>query len=333
VVTPRVSFIVPCYNYGRYVAQAVDSLLQQTVRDLEVIVFDDASPDDTAAVLERYRDEPRVRTVRHERNHGHIATYNEGLDMVRGRYVGVLSADDYCLTPDSVARQVEVFERHPGVGMVYTAHAMVYPDGTSHAVRPWPVDRVRPGVEEFRDLMWGNYIQHSGTLLRADVQAALGHYDPRLPQSGDWDLWLRACLTHDAGYVAEPVYAYRMHQSNMQRKGMPPRYQAEQNLLTLDRALALLPADAPPEIRRAARPARQHALLQTAWFDLSQRRPRRAWQGTAYAVRRTPSLALGGELWRFLPRLLLLTAQSARGAGDAPAGRRPGADPARPAAA
>jgi glycosyltransferase involved in cell wall biosynthesis len=307
-----VSFIVPCYNYGRFVAQAVDSLLQQTVRDLEVIVVDDASPDDAAAVLERYRDEPRVRTVRHERNRGHIASYNEGLAMARGRYVGILSADDYCLTRDAVARQVEVFERYPRVGLVYTAHAMVYPDGTSSTVRPWPEDRVRPGLEELRDLMWGNYIQHSGTLLRAEVQAALGPYDPRLPQSGDWDMWLRACLTHDAGYVAEPVYAYRMHQSNMQSKGIAPGRQAEQNLLTLERALAQLPAGAPPAVRRAAGPAMRHALLQTAWFDLHQRRSGRAWQGTAYAVRRSPSVVLGGELWRFLARLVLLTAREGR---------------------
>jgi hypothetical protein len=239
-------------------------------------------------------------------NKGHLATYNEGLALARGRYVGILSADDYCLNPATVERQVALFEANPSVGLVYTAHVVTEPDGRTTPIIPWPRDAVRPGLDEFRRLIWGNYILHSGTLLRADVQAALGPYDPRLPQSGDWDLWLRAALGYDVGYLATPLYAYRMHRSNMQASGIPPREQADQNLLTLEQAFGVLGADGPADIQALRTAALRHALLQTVWFDLFNGRRLRAYRGLLHALSRRSSLVLGGELWRAAARLALL---------------------------
>src|SRR3954470_12776257 len=89
---PRASFVVPCYNYGRFLAQAVDSLLSQTLDAIEVIVVDDASTDNTGEILQRYAGEPRVRVICHLENKGHIYSYNEGLALARGEFVGLLSA-------------------------------------------------------------------------------------------------------------------------------------------------------------------------------------------------------------------------------------------------
>ncbi|MBI4493318.1 MAG: glycosyltransferase [Chloroflexi bacterium] len=304
---PRVSFVVPCYNYGHFAAQALDSLLDQTVQDIEIIAIDDASTDGTGNVLARYQADSRVHVIRHERNQGHIATYNEGLALARGRYVGLLSADDFCLRPDALAQQIAIFEAHPSVGLVYTAFALVEQGQIVRQVVPWPDDCVRAGLDEFRSLMWGNYVHHSGTLLRREVQMELGPYDPRLPHPGDWDMWLRAAARHDVGYLAQPSYAYRVHRQNMHHQGIPPWEAAAQNLLTIERAFAALPDDAPAAIRGARRAVHQHALLQTAWFDLDNGRRARTWQGLGYALQRQPALALGGEFWRFVPRLLLMT--------------------------
>src|SRR5581483_1849415 len=107
---PLVSMIVPCHNYGRFLAEAVDSLLGQTLEALEVIVIDDASSDETPAVLQRYLAEPKLQAIRHQRRHGHLVSYNEGLAQARGRFVGILSADDYCLERTALERQVGLFE-------------------------------------------------------------------------------------------------------------------------------------------------------------------------------------------------------------------------------
>jgi hypothetical protein len=201
---------------------------------------------------------------------------------------------------------VSVFDERPSVGMVYSAHAMVEPDGRVTSVIPRPCDGVRSGLDEFRSLMWGNYVLHSGTLLRREVQAELGPYDRGLTQSGDWDMWLRTAARHEIGYVAEPLYAYRLHRKNMQGSGISPRQQAEQNVRTLERGFAALPARPPDDIRAMRGRALDHALLQTAWFDLFNGRRLRACQGLAYAAERRPSIVLHPEAWRFTVRLLML---------------------------
>src|SRR5436305_13853420 len=92
VMDPRVSFVVPSYNYGRFVRHAIDSLLCQTERSIEIIVIDDCSTDDTSSVLAQYAADARVTVIRHSRNQGHIHTYNEGLALARGEFIGLLAA-------------------------------------------------------------------------------------------------------------------------------------------------------------------------------------------------------------------------------------------------
>jgi glycosyltransferase involved in cell wall biosynthesis len=307
-MTPSVSFVVPCYNYGRFVGQALDSLLGQTCDQLEIIVIDDASTDGSAEVIRRYEYDPRVRVVVHEKNQGHIQTYNEGLSKASGIYVGLLSADDYCLRPDAVERQVDMFERHPHIGMVYSAHSIVENDANPKPSIPWEHDDVRRGAEEFSRLMWGNYIHASGTLLRRDVQDDLGYYDARLGHAGDWDMWLRAAARYDVGYIAEPLYAYRMHHSNMSHSQVSPFQATDEVLMTLDRAFAALGDEAPLEIAEQRDAVLRHALLQSVWIDLFHGRYARVWRGFAYALRRQPSLLASRSFWSVIPHALLMAA-------------------------
>jgi glycosyltransferase involved in cell wall biosynthesis len=304
---PRVSLVVTCYNYGRFLAQALDSLVAQSMSDWEAIVIDDASTDETSEVLTCYLRDPRLRAVVHSWRIGNIASYNEGLAMARGELVGILSADDYLLRHDALERQVAVADASPDVGLVYSAHSVVQAGSPVRHVVPRPEDGVRAGTDEFRQLMWGNYVLHSGALLRRDVERELGPYDPALTHTGDWDMWLRAAARHPVGYVAEPLYAYRIHNANMFHRGLPPSRETDQVVKTVDRAFAYLPLGAPSDLL-AARPAvRSHAFLQTPWFDLHNGRRTRTWQGFLYALRRRPTIVASGELWHFLPRLLLMS--------------------------
>lgn len=308
----EVTFVVPCYNYGRYVVQALESLLAQTVRELEIIVVDDASTDNTPEVLTRYQAHPQIKLLRHERNLGHIATYNEALALARGSYVAIMSADDYCLEHDAVARQLALFQAHPSIGMVYSAYRMVAGDKLLSTEAVFPHQGFRHGLDEFHSLIWGNYILHSGTLLRREVQEELGPYDAGLPQSADWDQWLRTCARHDVGYIPEPLYAYRIHLSNMQAKGIPPEQQLVQNVRTLERGFAALPENAPVGIIQCKAAAMNHALLQTAWFDLFHGRRMRVLRGLSCALRHQAALWRGRELWSFMARFALMTVVGGR---------------------
>lgn len=304
---PLVSFVVPCYNYGRYVTDAIDSVLRQSIGAVEVIAIDDCSTDDTPAVLARYGGDERVRVVRHERNMGHIATYNEGLEMARGRYLGLLSADDYCLRPDTLARMVAMFEAHPRVGLVYSTYTLVEDGRSVGRVASWPEDRVSAGYVEFKKLLWENQVPASGTLLRRELQDEIGLYDAALPHAGDVELWLRAAMRSDFGYIAEPLFAYRLHQANMGNTRFTPEQATDQLLLAMRKTFAALPADAPADVRAIRGAALQHALLHKAQLDVWQGRTTRTWRGVRYALRKDPGIVRNREFRALLPWLLLLT--------------------------
>jgi hypothetical protein len=246
-----------------------------------------------------------VRIIELDSNIGHVAANNLGLSMVQGDFAGILDADDFALRSDALRRQLEIFDTHPDVGLVYTAHAIVDGDGQeiSRSV-PWPQDYVRAGLDEFEQLMWSNYIPHSGTLLRRSVLDALGAYKPDLPYSGDWERWLRvAAAGQGVGYVAQPMYAYRVHSRNMHHRGVSPRQAADELVRTLENAYAELPASGADVIRARRASVMRHAVLQTAWVDHFHRRSVRTAAGVAYALARRPGVVLTREFWGLCARL------------------------------
>lgn len=305
---PRVSFVVPCYNYGHLVGHAIESLLNQTFEAMELIVIDDASSDDSYQVIQQYAADPRVRVIRHGQNKGHIASYNEGFAAARGEFVGLVSADDFAVHADAVARQVAVFDAHPNVGFVYCATAFADGAGQVNWVkRPWDVDHVWSGFDEFAQLIGENYVPASGPLVRRSCHAELGYYDPRLPHTGDWDLWLRLTTRYDAGYIADGLYAYRIHDTNMHHSTVAPRQSNTEHVLTIRRAFDALPPTAPVALSRQRTAALRRAWLRSVAVDCSSGRLRRGWNGLADAVRRSPRLLLAPPFYGAAGKLLVLS--------------------------
>ena len=305
---PRVSFSVACHDYGRYLKTAIDSLLDQDYPLLEVIAIDDGSKDETAAVLEGYRDDPRVVIVRHEERHGHIRNNDEGLGLARGEFVGIFDADDFFTRRDAVSRYVALFDANPSVGFVYSAYVLVDDDGSPYRTfRPWPADYVRPGLDEFVHLVRACYVQHSGTLVRRRFHTSPQIYDASLPFSADWDIWLRIAAHHDVGYIADCLLAYRMHRGQMSQKRFSPSTATGNLLRTVDKAFAELDPAAAQQLAHLRKGAITSALLHQTRTDRSHGRVRRSWQGLLDAARRAPRLLVAREFYWALLRLLALT--------------------------
>src|SRR5262245_31370136 len=112
---PKVSFIIPCFKLAHLLAECVDSILSQTYDDLEIIIMDDCSPDNTAEVAQSFKDH-RVRYVRNNVNLGHLRNYNEGIARCRGQYIWLISADDRLRKPYVLQRYVELMDSRPEVG-------------------------------------------------------------------------------------------------------------------------------------------------------------------------------------------------------------------------
>jgi hypothetical protein len=216
-----VRVIVPCYNYARYLPDAVESALAQPDVDIRVLIIDDASTDDSATVAEQLAEsDGRVEFIWHSSNRGHIATYNEGLESTQTDYVVLLSADDL-LTPGALKRATDLMDAYPSVGLVY-GHPLVFRDG-----EPLPPPRARRHTRAvWQGHDWvermcragRNFIYCPEVVMRTAIQHRIGGYDPRLPHSGDMEMWLRAATVSDIGRIngADQAY-YRLHRSSMQR--------------------------------------------------------------------------------------------------------------------
>lgn len=216
---PLVSVVVPCYNYGRFLPDAVGSVLDQQGVDVEVIIVDDASTDDSAEAAETLASDPRVTLVRHETNLGHIVTYNDGLSRVTGDLVVLLSADDL-LAPGSLARAAALFEARPEVGLVYgyTPEFNRTPPRPANSGDPTPTWTVWSGEEWTRRICQrgSNVIVNPEAVVRRAVLESIGGYDPGQPHAADMCFWIEAARFGSIGRVnrAEQAY-YRVHGGNM----------------------------------------------------------------------------------------------------------------------
>jgi glycosyltransferase involved in cell wall biosynthesis len=215
-----VTVVVPCHNYGVFLDLAVSSVLSQRGIELEVVIVDDGSTDTTAEAAERIAaSDSRVRVVRHGESRGHVTTFNEGLSAARGDYKVLLSADD-ALVPGALARAARFLDDEPSVGMVY-GHAVFFED------EPLPPARTGEGRRYLRGgAAWiakrckagTNCISSPEVMLRASSLQEVGYFDPRLPVTGDLELWLRIAAHADIGYLRGTDQAYyRRHPLSMYR--------------------------------------------------------------------------------------------------------------------
>lgn len=213
----RVGVVVPCYNYGRYLAQCVESVITQPQVETYVHIIDDASTDDSFDVAQDLaRNHPHVLATRHSKNLGHIATYNEGLEQVDSEYVVLLSADDQ-LAPGALGRAIALMEAFPNVGLAY-GHPQTFvaePVYGTQRVRNWSVWPGRRWIQAQFSRGLSN-IYSPEAVVRTAVHREVGYYRKSLPHSGDLEMWLRIADVSDVGRVNGPDQAYRrLHSASM----------------------------------------------------------------------------------------------------------------------
>lgn len=209
---PKISVVVPCYNYAHYLPAAVESILAQTFADWEAIIVDDGSTDNTRQIIEGYKDE-RIVPVFHEKNLGNVQTYNRAIKQARGASVVVLSADDRYL-PRFFERTVAMLESHPDAGMVYTGWETI--DNAGKFIKRAPEIHSTDGIHsELPKLVLGCHIAQCTAVVRTSVYDDVGLFT--YSRAGDWEMWLRIGLKYPIAYVRQPLYQYRLHDRNMSR--------------------------------------------------------------------------------------------------------------------
>lgn len=206
---PFVSIIIPTYNRARLLGRAVQSILNQTYPNFEIIVVDDCSKDATENVVKSFCDN-RIRYIRHKKNRGAVEARNTGIKAARGEYIAFQDSDDEWL-PRKLEKQMKAFEiGSPNLGVVYTSFWLV-DRGRAYYSPPSFMKKTDGKIHDV--LLEYNLINTPTAVVRKECFEKAGMFE-NLPRLQEWGLWLRISKYYSFGHINEPlVKAYRQRDS------------------------------------------------------------------------------------------------------------------------
>ncbi|MDH4066290.1 MAG: glycosyltransferase, partial [Acidobacteriota bacterium] len=230
---PAVTVTMATHNHEKYVGDAIRSVLAQTFTDFELVVIDDGSTDGTAAVIRGF-DDPRIRPVFFDENHGMVFTKRKCLELARGRYVAVFNSDDL-FHPEKLEKQVDYLEHHPDCGAILTLAEVIDDDGAPFADEHHPYYRIfdqpnRTRHEWLRRFFYdGNCLCMPSALIRRESYDAAGWPDPRLFQLPDLDFWIRLCLFTELHVLQRKLTSFRVRSRQANASGGTPEQQVREH--------------------------------------------------------------------------------------------------------
>lgn len=215
-VPSYVSVLMPAYNVSRYLREAIGSVLNQTWQHFELLIIEDCSTDDTAAILATYRDDPRIRILQNPRNLGLAATRNHGLSRARGNYIALLDSDD-CWHPEYLEHQVRILDRDPSIAVLGCDFDFI--DGDGHDITPENVltSRAERDPEQalihypFEYLIRQSPFVPSTWTTRRALLEKIGRFKPQLRVCEDHEAMLQLSMHGKVCETAKVLAYYRKH--------------------------------------------------------------------------------------------------------------------------
>ena len=234
---PKVTVLMPVYNAGKFLREAVDSILAQSFTDFEFLIIDDGSTDGSQSIVRSY-DDSRIRFVQNEKNIGVAATLNRGFDLARGEYIARMDADDISM-PHRLERQIDFMEESPEVGVSGT-WIRLFGD------QPRVVDRCPVGASVVKAYMlFDNPLYHPTVIMQRNLIEKYNlRYDSHFNRAEDYDLWLRAANHFLLNNLPEVLVMMRHHKNSITNTTKPVMTgQTEELLLKGLQNLGLKPTD------------------------------------------------------------------------------------------
>ncbi len=209
-MTPRLSVVMPVRDGARWLGEAIESIVSQTFSDLELLVIDDGSTDETPQILNAWsRRDGRIRLLR-QHDPGLVAALNYGLANARGPFLARLDADDLA-APERLERQIRVLENEPSIGLLGS-----WAQRTDERGRLRGYLRPETDPKKLADILTrANPFVHSTIMLRTEIARRLGGYRAAFEAAEDYDLWLRMSEVTSLANLPEPLVQYRRHEANV----------------------------------------------------------------------------------------------------------------------
>jgi glycosyltransferase involved in cell wall biosynthesis len=207
--SPKITVLLPVYNCELYIQTAVESILNQTFSDFEVLIIDDASTDGTVAILKNILD-PRIQLIQKPKNSGYTNSLNYGLKIAKGEYIARMDADDISY-PERFAKQIAYLETHPEVLVCGTTYKIVGND--KRITLPEHHEAIKIG------LLWGNCISHPSVMIRKKVLEDYAiEYDTSKEPAEDYHMWIQLLNFGKLKNLPEVLLEYRVYGNQVSRK-------------------------------------------------------------------------------------------------------------------
>lgn len=204
---PLISVILPVYNTEKYIAEAVHSILDQTLTDFELLVINDASTDKTLEILEGFTD-PRLKIINNPTNSKVVRSLNKGLDLVQGEFIARMDADDICY-PDRFEKQVAYLKANPTIDICGSWVKMF---GKDNYILTFPENHDDIKAE----MLFKNIIVHPSIMFRAESLKRNGYrYNEEYPNAEDYGLWVETIDKLRYAIVPQILLKYRVHGENV----------------------------------------------------------------------------------------------------------------------
>jgi len=200
---PKVSVIIPTYNRAYLIGRAIQSVLDQSYHDFEIIIIDDGSTDNTEEVVKEFqKKDERIRYIKHKGNKGYPKALNTGIKAARGEYIAFQDSDDEWL-PEKLKKQMEVFKNASSdVGVVYTGFLRIEKDKKIYIPPSW-VTHKEGNIH--KELLKRNFVGTPAAIVKKECFEKTGMFDEYLPCFQDWELWIRISKYYQFRYIAEPL--------------------------------------------------------------------------------------------------------------------------------
>ena len=211
---PLISVVIPCFNSEKFIRESVESVLNQTYKNIEIIVIDDGSDDSTPSILQEFSG---FLTVLNQKNSGAGSARNAGLEASNGEYIAFLDSDDYW-DPDKISKQLNLI-LHEKLDLVYCGGKIIEKNSNETLLIP-----------KFRGDCYKYFILYptqaiillgcSSALFRKSILLSSGYFDSAFKGAAeDWDFFRRVCIYAKVGYLDDSLVGYRIHENNVSRRG------------------------------------------------------------------------------------------------------------------
>lgn len=203
-----VSVVIPSYNRANYIGATIESVLGQTYRNIEIIVIDDGSTDNTEDVVSKYL--PKVKYIK-QKNSERGASRNHGLRLAKGEFISFLDSDDLWL-PNKIETDLEFFSNNSSIGVIYTDAVQI--DAQSYEIKLLKAERVKGKITE--RLLANNFVLMATHLIRTQLIRNIGGFleERELSGSEDWEMWVRLSTITEFAYLPKVTAKIRTHSAN-----------------------------------------------------------------------------------------------------------------------